>query len=107
MASGVLALSTAVLVFAPMADAIAESRSTGAVAHVENFGTDGCPLAHEHDACQLCRVIRLAGAVPGTAPHFDAPRRIAMPPADAADVCTAVLLFGRYASRAPPGRFIA
>ena len=53
-----LALHSAILAFAPLADAALESRAPR-VAHLESESDKSTCLAHEHLTCQLCRVITL------------------------------------------------
>jgi hypothetical protein len=42
----------------PVLDAPIEGAAYGAVAHVEDTGRTDCPLGHEPEECQLCRVLR-------------------------------------------------
>lgn len=53
----------------PAADAAAERASAGARAHIEAAGGGAnCIPAHDHTACQLCRVLRLASNGTAAAP---------------------------------------
>lgn len=54
----VLALQLLLLGVLPVADAIAESRSSSAISHVERFGGDDCAAAHQLEQCALCQVLR-------------------------------------------------
>jgi hypothetical protein len=66
----------------PLADAQVERAAIGAVTHVEAPGAKGCPTAHDHGACLLCR--HLADATPELLP-------------------TVVPVPARLARREPPG----
>jgi hypothetical protein len=63
----------------PVLDAGAEGAAYGAVAHVEEPGRSDCPLGHEPDECQLCRVLRSAGP-PVEPPGLAAVDRVVAPP---------------------------
>jgi hypothetical protein len=64
MAGAVLFWSTAVGALLPIADAYAERASLDARSHVEQpGGSSACARVHD-DACQICRVVRLAGVRP-------------------------------------------
>ena len=102
-----LALLTALLQFlgagaVPLADAFAERAARGVQAHVESRDADGCPAAHDHLACALCRVI-VAGAGELPPPPF-AVAVAAVPSRVSAPAVAAVPTVERGApgARAPP-----
>ena len=102
IAALVLFWSTAVGALLPIADAYAERASLDARSHVEQpGGSSACVRAHD-DACQICRVVRLASLRPEPASFV----LLASAPAPAATAQEATFLASRVAPsafpRAPP-----
>lgn len=87
----------------PAADAAAERASEGARAHVEAVGGSAtCTPVHDQLACQLCRVLRLAGKSADAGPQI-AVRQAPCPVVErAALVVGAVYVRADNLSRAPP-----
>ena len=56
-------LQLAVVGILPAADAALELAAAHDPVHVEPLGTDACDPSHEHQVCQLCRVLALAGTL--------------------------------------------
>jgi hypothetical protein len=104
VAAGVLALSTAVAAFVPLADAMAEARAGAGTAHVEAPNANDCKPAHDHDACQMCRTLRLAAAPNPAGATQVTHRDPAVPVPDAVDVFSVARLHASAAPRAPPSR---
>lgn len=86
----------------PLADAQVERAAIGVVTHVEAPDATGCPAAHDHGACLLCRHIEHATPelLPTVAP---VPARLARqePPGDETAGPT-VALHRTDGARAPP-----
>ena len=62
IASCALLVWCALAAVIPAADAAAERASVGSRAHIEATGGSAtCVPVHDHLACQLCRLLRLAG----------------------------------------------
>lgn len=97
-------LQLAVVGLVPAADALLEEAVGDAAAHVEALGTDSCEAPHNHEYCQLCRVLGVAGtATPGdgaVAPF--APRHVALANRHVHSSTPAAHLLGGLGSRAPP-----
>jgi hypothetical protein len=66
---GLLLLQLFAVGVVPALDAQVEASAYGAVAHVEEPGRTDCPLAHDPEACSLCRVLRtIAHPIPTSRP---------------------------------------
>ena len=97
-----LVLQLGLTAFVPLADARLEAGGDPRP-HVEAAGTDGCPVQHDHLACQLCHTLRSGtGPLPQRSPSLD------WAAAEPAAACAAhqVLLSARpagpFGARAPP-----
>ncbi|MBL8981236.1 MAG: hypothetical protein JNL26_03575 [Gemmatimonadetes bacterium] len=99
---GLLLLQLFAVGVVPALDAQVEASAYGAVAHVEEPGRTDCPLAHDQEACSLCRVLRSAGP-PATTGHA-AYRAVSdpQPPSREIEGCRTAAIGVAARPRAPP-----
>lgn len=103
VAAALLLLATLGGVATAWADGLAERGARAAVAHVEGEGVVGCPPAHEHAHCGLCRALRdlaTLAAAPAAAPPV-ARTAVSVP---TSTLTLDELERARPSARAPPAR---
>jgi hypothetical protein len=97
-----LVLQLGLAAFVPLADAGLEAGGDPGP-HVEAAGTDGCPVQHDHLACQFCRTLRSgSGPLPQRSPSPEWAAAVAVPTCAAQQVLPSARLAGPFGARAPP-----
>lgn len=106
LAFAVLLLQLLLVGAAPYADAQLEAEAYSSTLHVESEGAD-CATAHDHAACQLCRVLHLAGHPPVPAVTHGLGREpVSAPPERVESRVAATSTTLPLGSRAPPAASI-
>jgi hypothetical protein len=87
---------------APLAHAAGTPADAG-TPHIEASGASGCPAAHDHERCQLCRSFTwVATPGPGTVCRIPAPAQPAAPRAAEDRVLARSAVLAAPTTRAPP-----
>lgn len=92
------------LVVAPVADAFAEVLTQDRQSHIESAESSPCHRGHDEVMCQLCRLVDLPAAGPGSN-RLDTGllvRRVGLP--DTAHCASRLSALAPHHSRAPPIR---